>query len=65
MITARACHPHAVVQFDRVRLALTCQSRRSLGHHHLRAELLRLRMRAAGQLESRHTGRKAKVVFDA
>src|SRR5258708_19824430 len=47
-----------------VRPAITSQAFRVLGNQHLRAELLRLRVGAAGELVSRYSGRKAKIVFD-
>src|SRR5438132_2903033 len=47
-----------------VRPAITTQAFRVLGNQHLRAELLRLRVGAAGQLMSRYAGREAKIVFD-
>src|SRR5260221_4655317 len=47
-----------------VRPAITRQAFRVLSNQHFRAELLRLRVGAAGQLMSRYSGRKAKIVFD-
>src|SRR5437016_3314694 len=47
-----------------VRPAITTQAFRLLSNQHLRAELLRLCVGAAGQLMSRYSGRKAKIVFD-
>ena len=64
MMTARAADARAVVDLDGVRLAVARQPRRALGDHHLRAELLRLRVGAAGQLQPGDAGRKAQVVLD-
>src|SRR5260370_9537397 len=47
-----------------VRAAIASQAFRVFRNQYLRAELLRLRVGAAGKLVSRYAGREAKIVFD-
>ena len=56
--------PLPVADLDRIRLAIAGEPRGAPGDHHLRAELLRLRVRAPRQLLARDPRRKAEVVLD-
>src|SRR5260370_42583004 len=47
-----------------VRAAIASQAFRVFRNQHLRADLLRLRVGAAGKLVSRYAGGEAKIVFD-
>src|SRR5260370_9098957 len=54
----------SVVQFDRIRVAITSEAFWAFGDHDLGAKFLRLRISSPGQFPSGNSGWKTKVIFD-
>jgi hypothetical protein len=55
----------SAVDLHSVRLPIARQPGGTFGDHHLRAELLRLRIGARREVQSGNAGRKPEIVFDA